>query len=246
MDGCPVLRANTQCPQKPRGRKKNNVDAATTPLETEDVAKAHEKKRKSQKANQELTPDSIPSAAACGFSTEGLTLAEIMAKLGHKTALAEQANKKASHGKKTNKRDAKDVEEGTKDEIPSKMLKAAKINTETKTHRRKRPSDAAEPDNAESKPATCSGKRLRKGKASGGKSDKHDAAAAPIATTANTAEASAPAPTDKPDPKALAKAETKARCSRKSAAYHRAAAAAKKKGATPEQIKAAAKEASGI
>ena len=89
-----VVPATVQCPQKPRGRKKAKKSEAGAPSSVDKepeketkttVEQPERRKRKSRKVAAVETVGSNtgrPSAAACGFSTEGMTDAQVADRLG--------------------------------------------------------------------------------------------------------------------------------------------------------------------
>jgi len=266
-----VVPALVQCPQKPRGRKKAQKSEPSKPSsvdkepETEPKTTVEQPERRKSKSRKVAAVETVgsnrPSAAACGFSTEGMTDAQVAERLESQHASTDielsAPKKKQRKAKRSNKRQVE-----TTDVIPSKA--ASSSNQELS------------PSKSDPQPAKRRRTRSKAAKvkshAPGASTDASTGAAASAAMTTSAGEngqesiaeathvpepngdvpadneaiASNPAmETPAPaDPQAEARARTKAKQSRKSAAYHRAALAAKKLGATKEEISAAGKAVS--
>ena len=241
MDGSSFVAPDTQCPQKPRGRKKSKpADPATKTPASERPEKSKGKPATAKNA----IASSRPSAAACGFSTHHMTdeqVAERLEKERLPPTEHTEPEPAPTKGRTTKKRPAH-VEVEADNCIPCKVPKVSQTG---KKRGKKNKKDTTEVEHAEEKPARS--KRSRKSKPS-----KNEAPSA-SSTTHDTADAAVPANVadpglTEPDPRAearaAAKAAQKAKFSRKSSAYHKAALAAKKRGATPDEIKAAGKAVS--
>ena len=245
---------DVQCPPKQRGRKKKATPASST--------KEHMGR---------------PSAAACGFSTQGMTDQEVHEKLAkQRKATEDDEESPPTTAKRTRK---------------SKATAKSMASGRPKKAKRTRKSKDYDHESNENPPAKA--KRTRKSKASGDDEKKEipptnpepkstasghdtiDQAGEPCSTStaSHVLEAEEHAPTTGPtDPQAEeqqesngptgstddvdddrmstvaaasaagdARAEAKARYSRKSAAYHRAVKAAKNRGCTDAEAKAAGK-----
>ena len=234
MEDNKFVPADTQCPQKPRGRKKAaNKTKPSSPADTasnlrdakgENVVVQPEKKRtrKSKAKNtSNAEPESIPamsrpSAAACGFTTEGLTDSEVMEKLGGDVGLEPAPKRSKGEGKVSRKRKMCPPPMDNEDDV-AHAAKVAKVKTSKST---KGKTKASGTGNAPSNETTNSG----------------------------TASSSTPGNSDATTPtmtaKELQKVEQRKKQSRKSSAYHVAVRKAKNEGKTKEEQLAAGKAVS--
>ena len=221
--GKSFVNADVQCPKKPRGRKK----------------KSNEK------------PEQVSAPAACGFSTEGMSDQEVWKKLQdtYGTTPANEGMEKPSGTNKRKKNAAKDVVSTAVDNTETKKHKKAKVEVE---HHDVAKASRASASSRESR-ASASWHETPDIKPKKSKRKRGPSKQAP----AKEPSSSAPAPKRKAKKlsedeiqqqeaqrAAAAKQAAKARVSRKSSAYHKAALAAKKNGASKEEQVAAGKAVS--
>lgn len=114
MDECSFVQPDTQCPKKPRGRKKKGTktDTATVAEPTEvkgqtttsaehDEVKPRKRRGKTASSTEEQLPTSSrPSAAACGFSTVGMSDGEVDKKIREARIQENEVEPKKPRGKK--------------------------------------------------------------------------------------------------------------------------------------------------
>lgn len=290
--------AATQCPQKPRGRKKGKK-AALPPIasqpdmsnqpEKETTAKKRRtrtkkddntsnqpeqktttktKGTKSTKADSTAVPDtsnfSRPSAAACGFSTEGMTDSQVKEKLNSMSCPDPEPTPKRRKGNGKGTRKGKrglpkpsDNEAEEMKEVPAKVAKKTKIpaSVEATVTRDAKPKAKAKAT-AKNKGKPRSRKTASRNASSSGSAPSgtmtaranHAAGANHAAANDDNGEVDGAPETPPTGPTAdeIRKAENKKRLSRKSSAYHKAALKAKKQGLTKEEIAAVGKAVSWI
>ena len=261
------IKPDSQCPKKPRGRKKKQQQAAATDSKTPATS-----------ASTSITSKGRPSAAACGFSTEGMTNEDIQKRLeeGKQESQAKPSRKrlrKLMHeDEEVDNKDAEKrmkTEQASEAEVPCKKTKKQKRRSKTEVEQT---SNSSTLDVPAPEPEQPKRKRTKRRK-TGSKVTKGDAADSiePAETdtinaadniepaegdTINAADNIEPAEGDNTDEIAsdaaeasdqemtaaeIAKAEAKAKASRKSSAYHKARADAKKRGLTDEAAKKAGK-----
>lgn len=247
--------ANTQCPQKPRGRKRTKpvqpehtsepaTRAARKPRGFKDQTSVEQPEQEAEprrgRANKRSIADAAetgrPSAAACGFSTVGLTDAHIQERLAANAGNPEPESKRTKKQRR-NAGGPGDKEVEPKEGVPSKCSKVSRkkvgrgaeapsVNEETTKRRRK----AAQRTNAKVEENKSSASASASGRApANAETDRHRE---PPQTEAVA--------------KAAARAAAKAKASRKSAAYHKAAKEAKIQSKTKDEIAAAGKAVSWI
>ena len=234
--GKSFVNADVQCPKKPRGRKKKS----------------------NEKPEQVSAPR--PSAAACGFSTEGMSDQEVWKKLQdtYGTTPANEGMEKPSGTNKRKKNAAKDVVSTAVDNTETKKHKKAKVEVEHHDVAKASRASASSREKLDVKPkepsrASASWHETPDIKPKKSKRKRGPSKQAP----AKEPSSSAPAPKRKAKKlsedeiqqqeaqrAAAAKQAAKARVSRKSSAYHKAALAAKKNGASKEEQVAAGKAVS--
>ena len=284
--------AATQCPQKPRGRKKGKKaalppiasqpdmsnqpekettvkkrrtrtkkdDNTTNQPEQETVTKT--KGTKSKKADSTAVPDtssfSRPSAAACGFSTEGMTDSQVKEKLNSMPCPDPEPTPKRRKGNGNGTRKGKiglpkpcDNEAEETKEVPAKVAKKTKIpaSVEATVTRDAKPKAKAKAT-AKNKRKPRSRKTASSNASSSGSSPSETMTARADDAAANDdngeVEGTPETPPTGPTADEIRKAENKKRLSRKSSAYHKAALKAKKQGMTKEEIAAVGKAVSWI
>ena len=254
---------DTQCPKKPKGRKKkasNKPEAANKP---------------------EPSASSRPSAAALGFSTEGLTDKEVETKRREALEETQVQAPKRRRGRKAPEAEHIEVEVAPKRTIESeaassssKPSKAAKVDKPAATAKgSKRQASKAPKEDAninKDGPEDTSARKPKKTR--NARVKKSDFARDDNDVAPSTAEASGGPSVEAPvvppmaaevpndcgeeqggdqdgnggenDEAAQAIAAKKAKASRKSSAYHRAAAEAKRRGLSREEQKEAGKAVS--
>ena len=224
MDAKGFVNPDRQCPKKPRGRKPKVPKNETEPPATAAAAASETDKHKSS------TMDSIPSAAACGFSTAGKTKEQIAALLAGQVEEKAGNPTKASEGSKaaaapTETADVKGLEKRAKGQKEKRSTSSTAPAVD--------PASLDEPKRKKSKTSKCedtagntSGGRKRKGHQQSTKeSEPSKKASKRKSRKGKTLKKK------KSKMALLKKAEAKAKASRKSSAYHKAVLAAKKIGA---------------
>ena len=310
----------TQCPQKPRGRKKGNGKKkanepqpepaaasktstrkprgtkreAAEPGEQIEKPKTKRARGKSNNAEASAVGTGRPSAAACGFSTAGLTDAEVTERINATAtspapSVAPKASKKrARNGKRTTAKGSSHVDQVDKVEPIDSNTVPSVEETEgpkPKRTRRKAKSSMSDPPSADGSTSMPSTAVADMAPPTGGEDMPAPASAfadmapptgdedmpAPASAVADmapptggedmpvpaaaepTAEVATPTgadelgePATEASAREIARAERAARQSRKSSAYHKAAARAKKQGLSKEECKAAGKAVTWI
>ena len=266
-DGEAFVDPLTQCPQKPRGRKKGTAKAKAQPSKAEPAESTKSKKprgTKRQAAEQGEQVDkksntaeasTRPSAAACGFSTEGMTDAEVQDKLNANAMLAErkQTRKRKGRGKVANTGEEGEIIDHNN--MPEVSEQQTKVETKTKGSRKKARKNKKDVTNTAD---TTSITSMASASAAAPAAEEPSTApgvevAVPEPLGETTEEVATPTGADEfgePSAEAMAadiaKAEKAAKASRKSSAYHKAALKAKKEGKSPAECKAAGKAVSWI
>lgn len=233
LDTAAFVSPGVQCPTKPKGRKPKAVKKTEKTAETASAS--------------DVPPR--PSAAACGFSTVGMTDKEVHDKLQQmygdsygNAATKKQRSSSAGKAKLENVHDSKqvkqDAERGTK--------KRDKSNSNNKKEQVERESQVE--IEAPEVPAVAK-KRRRKG--TKGKRVRTEEPAGPSKRARNGSKKARKSNANEPTKEEMEEAQRleaiaarKARISRKSSAYHKAVLAAKKTGASKEEQVAAGKAVS--
>lgn len=230
--GASFVKPDVQCPQKPRGRKK---------------------KQTSEPPKQVCPPR--PSAAACGFSTEGMSDEEVWKKI--KATYGQGAIPSANEGieepsvtTKRKKSIAKDpvntaVETETKKCKKARRSKSKKV-IEVENHEvaKASTSSAASSKKPDVKPKKSKRRRRQSKQALAEECNSSSQSRKRKAGKLSEEEIQQQEKERAAAAKQAAKQAAKARISRKSSAYHKAVLAAKKNGASKEEQVAAGKAVS--